>query len=458
MKNVVKFTVSVLALGFAPAVAMAGTCNQTPTCGNDAPAATQDTSCNQTTACGGNQETTTATEGCTLRGPCDLGSDVERNINQQTQFGNIESYSTVSAHEVLNGTEGSATAVGNLMSGSANSVDLYAQYDQATKGNVIADSLVVVDDAHGDTYSNVTAQGNSGQVVGLNNATYTYMQQETLYGKNIFGVNTVSVDRADNIDAVTQVAGNNFNTAVANGYLQNQSGQYNASNTVASTYVEGNTVFGYVNAQSVAAGNSHVTAGQHAEINSEIEQKTYAPVVAETAVSVGIANDAAAISTAYGNNTSITNEWGRVNLSGNQETNDSVTANSEIVLNDWGNTAYADASATGNGVLISNIGDDANLVMAQNNYGNVSATANFMGSSSMGGVGGANSFAVGNTITGFVCAGCNGGSVRMNSLTSQTNYGNVYASTNITGGSSGSLVGSAMAVGNNATFIAKGSN
>jgi hypothetical protein len=440
MKNVVKFTVSLLALGFAPALAVAGTCNQTPTCTE-------------------NQEANvTATEACTLKGPCDLGVAVERNINQQTQFGDVESYSTIAAGESLNGTEGSATAVGNLMSGSANAVDFYVQHDQATKGNVIADSLIVVDDAHGDTLSTVTAQGNSGQVVGLNNATYTYMQQETLYGKNIYGVNTVSVDRADNIDAVTQVAGNNFNTAVANGYLQNRSGQYNASETVASTYVEGNEVFGYVNAQSIAAGNSHVTAGQGAEINSEIEQKTYAPVIAETEVNVGITSNAAAVATAYGNNTSISNEWGQVSLSGVQETNGDVSANSEIYLNDWSETAFADASATGNGVLISNIGQDANLVMAQNNYGNVSSTANFSGSSSMGGVGGANSFAVGNTITGFVCAGCNGGNVRMNSNTSQTNYGNVYASSNVTGGSSGALVGSAMAVGNNATFIAKGSN
>ena len=433
MKHSVKLAASLIALAFAPAFASAGNCN---TCGY----------------VGGEEPVYTGP------GTNPYSAEVQQVINNQLQLGNSIATLNVYANESYEGTTATGTAVGNVVSAKNQGVDMNVESTQSLRGNVSSVNLVDVAFAGGNTISSSVAEGNAGQSLSIAGNAYVKSQQDTIYGTNVTGVSIVNVGASENVASNAQAAGNNWNTAIQHGYLENIAGQYNSSEVSAYSGISAVYNTGAMNSGAVAAGNSNVVVGEASTIQSFVEQKNFGKVDAVSEIYAEYGRDVTSAANAYGNNASVTNKFGYAELGGYQENSNNVYGGSTITLHDWEGSAVSGSTAMGNSALLSNLGSDARLSMGQNNYGNVTSTANLFGSSSQGGVGMATSFAAGNTMTGFTCASCGMADVKMNGYANQSNYGNVTATTNIVAGSAGALIGSATAVGNSATFIAQRTN
>lgn len=376
--------------------------------------------------------------------------------NNQGQYGNVYSKVQLLAGSSANATS-AATGVGSAFSARVLLTGADVTSKQFLGANVDAKSLVNIDQARGLTISTAVAQGNAGQIEACCANIYASAEQIAEYGSNVSATSKVKVKSSDTIVSNAQAAANNFAIASKNGYVESWNGQYNAANVKAVSEVEACCNNGSITSNAVAAGNSNTIVGQGATIYSVVDQKNYGNVSAVSKIHNHSATNNLATATAMGNSATVLNEWGYTQLGGYQENSGAINAQA-IVLNDHFNgSAVAAASAYGNTALLSNVGTDARIDMYQNNFQGAPVTANatLFGSSSTGGVGMASSFAAGNTMTGYTCAACGGGNVKMNGSATQYNYAPVTATTNINMGTSGSIVGSATAIGNSATFIAQ---
>lgn len=397
------------------------------------------------------------TRPCDQTPQCNPGQIV---INDQLQMGDaFANLQVVSAN--ANGGAFSGLAVGNTLSVRAVEENLSLSSNQKLEGNVKALNNIAIDKATGALVSSAVAQGNAGQYEACCANTNASAQQVVTAGKEVTAVSNVKVKSSDTILSNAQAAANNWGSAIKNATTYQWVGQYNAANVNAGAYVDACCNNKEIVAASVAAGNSNSMAGLNATIYSSADQKNYGNVSAQTFIKNNSATNNTGSSSAVGNNVTIANEWGYVNLNGYQENQGAINATTIVLNGDWAGMAVAGASAMGNSALVTNIGSDVDINLVQGNWGGAPITANaiFDGNSSHGGVGMASSYAAGNSITGYSCAGCNpNNSVHVNANTAQYNYSNVTANTYISGSTSGMLVGSATAVGNSATFIAQKGN
>ncbi len=394
---------------------------------------------------------------CDQTPTCNPGQKV---INDQLQFGDTFA-NLVVVSPAAGGGAFSGLAAGNTLSVRAVEENLSISSNQKLDANVISMNNIAIDKVSGALVSTAVAQGNAGQYEACCANTNAGAQQIAVAGNEVTAVSMVKVKGSDSIVSNAQAVANNWGSAIKNAHTNQWVGQYNAANVKAGAYVDACCNNKDLVAASVAAANSNSMAGLNATIYSTVDQKNYANVSAETIIKNNSATNNTGSSSAVANNTTITNEWGYVNLNGYQENLGGVNANTIVLNGDWGGMATAGASAMGNSALVSNIGSDVDINLVQGNWGGapISANATFVGSSSQGGVGMASSYAAGNSITGYSCAGCNpNSSVHVNANSAQYNYSNVSANTYISGATSGMLVGSATAIGNSATYIAQKGN
>ena len=420
MKKSNVIVASLLVLGFIPAAAFAGECNKVPqTCAPEA------------------QES------------------LNQAMNGQMQFSDSIATLHVVANETLNGTTASGLAVGNSVSVRAQELPLNVSNDQRLYGNTRSFNRVEVQNARGLTLSNSTAQGNAGQLEACCANTTVSSQQIAETGTDVVAHSLVRVGSSDVVISNAQAAANNWALASRNGYVENYNGQYSASKVVAVSDVEACCNNDVIMSGAVAAGNTSAVAGENATIYSTVDQKNYGDVGAWSNVKARSATNVTSAANAVGNAAQVKNSFGYAQLDGYQENSGEINANSEVHLGNWSGSAVSGSSAMGNSAILSNIGSDAMVNMTQNNFGGVSSFSGLYGSSAQGGVGSASSFAVGNAITGFTCAACAGGAVKMDGYASQYNYAPVSATTHVNVGSAGSIMASASAIGNSATFIAQ---
>lgn len=382
-------------------------------------------------------------------------NEVSQIVNGQMQFGDSIAVLHVQAANTNEGVTASGLGVGNAFSARGQELGMSISNDQRLYGNVGAFNRVEVQNARGATVSNSVAQGNSGQVEGCCNVVGINSQQIAEDGTSVVAHSLVRLGSSDVVVSNAQAAANNWATAVANGRVENYNGQYSASQVVAVSDVQACCNNDTIASGALAAGNSSAVAGMNSTIYSTVDQKNYGPVGAYSNVRARSATNVTSAANATGNNALVKNEWGYAELNGYQENSGEVNANSEVHLGNWSGYANSGTSAMGNSALLSNVGSDASVNMTQNNFGGVSAFSGLYGSSAQGGVGAASSFAAGNMVTGYTCAACAGGGVKMDGYSNQYNYGAVTATTHINVGSAGMVMGSATAIGNSATFIAQ---
>ena len=135
-----------------------------------------------------------------------------------------------------------------------------------------------------------------------------------------------------------------------------------------------------------------------------------------------------------------------------QSNTGAVNASAQQTLNSWYGTAANSAYGVGNSTLVSNAGSYTGLSSEQSNGADITVSSAVY-SASGGGAGGdvvSNATGVGNAVSAYACASCNG---TISAHNKQTNSGTVKVSnTETTEGLSGSVSGVASAVGNTASY------
>src|SRR5262249_18566634 len=109
----------------------------------------------------------------------------------------------------------------------------------------------------------------------------------------------------------------------------------------------------------------------------------------------------------------------------------------------------------GNAANVSNVGSDTQISVEQQNDGAVGAYAAVAGQGGDTAI--ATSAAYGNVISGGLCAMCSSdGAPSLNAQSTQTNSGPVSAPTTIVSRGARNIMGSAVAIGNAATYGVNG--
>ena len=249
-----------------------------------------------------------------------------------------------------------------------------------------------------------------------------------------------------------------FSGWTTNGATAGFAGQYNGAAINSNSIVEACCNDISVTSGSVAAANSARWGGETATIYADVDQKNYADVNATSSVAIDSGTNVTSAAAAGGNLAEIQNKWGYAQMNGYQENNNAINASSVVQLGDWGGYAVSGANSIGNSALVSNLGSDVTMSMSQYNNGDVNSFASLQGNSSRGGVGAVSSMATGNAMTGYACASCGEGSVKVEGYANQINNGAVNAGTFVNVGTAGPISASATAIGNSATFIAQRSH
>lgn len=388
--------------------------------------------------------------------PAIASADTSRHnvLNGQVQLNDVFSTLNVqmgAAHNV----SGTNLAAGNNMAAKTVERDMTVQSNQSLDGNVGANTLISAGSARGVTLSTSVAHGNAAQVEGCCASTFVESVQSTAGGRTIDGNSVVRLGSSDTVVSAAQSTANTFGSWTANGYTNGFAGQTNRATVNANSVVEVCCNNDSLTSGAVAAANSARWGGESATVYANMDQKNYANVQGTSLVQAHSGTNVTSAAAAGGNLAEIQNKYGYVQLDGFQGNEGNVTSASVVRLGEWGGFAVSGANSVGNSALVSNLGSDATMSVMQNNFGQVNAFASLEGNSSRGGVGVVSSMATGNAITGFACASCGNGAVKMEGYTSQMNYGAVTANTFVGVGTAGPITASATAIGNTATFIAQ---
>lgn len=228
--------------------------------------------------------------------------------------------------------------------------------------------------------------------------------------------------------------------------------QTNHSAVRASALIVGNRNTHNADALALAAGNSASFSGEQTPMNSYVTQTNNGYVSARSFVKLRGANNIKSLASASGNSIVQTNSFNKSKLVGAQINKNAVYAYAGAALGAWSGTANLASEAYGNSALTSNKGADIQINLTQVNSAPITARTEFSGV--RGGVVNASSLAVGNSFSAFTCPVCKSGySPSISGALTQINSGRVRAFTNVNAASAGKITASAIAIGNNASFI-----
>ena len=206
-------------------------------------------------------------------------------------------------------------------------------------------------------------------------------------------------------------------------------------------------------ADATASSNSATISGYTTTVlNSTHQIANGSNVTAAVDLYAGYAGDAIGSATAAANTLTIANEFGYVQTGATQRSTADVTAQSYVTLGgDFAGIAAASAYGVGNAAAVSNFGSDIVVNIDQDNAGMVGAYAAVAGQGGDEAV--ASSTAYGNVISAGLCVTCTSeGIPSLNAQSAQVNSGPIYASSVIQTPGARNVAGSAVAIGNAATY------
>ena len=210
-------------------------------------------------------------------------------------------------------------------------------------------------------------------------------------------------------------------------------------------YTAGSAVFSAIGtSNNVTATGTYGSAVTVTANQSMTGTRTQASVHA----GAGNAQDITGQATTVGNNVSVQNEGNCLSVITNQ--NNEAYTKAEVNLSSfWFGSASANAYGVGNSVLAGNIGQQVVINNTQTNSGGgIEVQSTFAGDLGYDAYSAAT--AIGNAITGFACASCDG---RMTVTNSQTNSAEVGAfGVSAVTTSARSVTGLSSATGSSATF------
>jgi hypothetical protein len=353
---------------------------------------------------------------------------------------------------------GQADALGNTLSVDYTTGSVNVTNDQSVSTSGQAESVVNVDIATQGASSNATAIANSATITTCCGNITSDSTQFVGAGIEIGAVSNLNVTNwAMNPSTSALAVGNAISTQTWYGTsLTSIIDQKNQAGIKSEAFIDGGGLLAdSATVVSTAIANTGFAGGEQTTTIVDVDQFSHGPIVqALGGVNSPNVEDVFVATTATGNNFSIENSFGFVQSDVYQEQAAYVRAQTDVSVGNWENNNAATSYAVGNSNLTSNIGSDIFLTNVQLNVGGgVEAVTNYAGGSS-GGVGGADtqlvsSAAIGNAVSGYLCGNCGGGITASNT---QTNSATVTSTTNITSGNGGTIVGTASAVGNSATY------
>ena len=347
-----------------------------------------------------------------------------------------------------------AVATGNTFTGSSIVSNLDVQTTQSLSGSASAVGRVNVGSNSGaSTILSTNTTGNESQSNVLGGAALTGASTQTVGAVNILalgeynGPNAQTSNLANNVQAVANSQTYGLTAATSN-VSTNQSSaaitQADAGLTLG--YTEGTALISAVATSNNITAASANTSSQSLNLTQSVTgQRTQATVNANAGNAQTLVGQADAI----GNNISITNTTGPLNVVTNQNNAGYVQAQSVVTSYEFG-TAQSNAYGVGNSVMAGNQGQAVTIDNTQVNSGDGVVVQASFGSGAGGYDSASSAVAMGNAITGYVCTTCGG---KMTVTNRQTNSADVAASgvVNVTAASR-TATATASATGNTASF------
>jgi hypothetical protein len=382
--------------------------------------------------------------------------------NTQTQNGALTSGQTLDVVENYGLLNVTADTAGNLYSGGTESVDAVVTSTQNNFGALDA-SITVTGTNTGapelslgtPTYIQATATVNSLTWNGKNAAYTAIDAQQDNQGASVYAgaqINAPNNSLYESVEVNTIAVANHQAYEVANGRLDIHAGQTSSGEVRAAT----GAVVVYSpspNLYTATAINNDLTSysADRGSQEAVIAQQVQGPTESYVSLNGGNVWDAAIVSSATANNINIANAGGSLVASASQVQDGEVKATAVQTQYEY-STATTQADAIGNSAAFNNSDIYVRLDLEQISNGGVSSEADttlYNGYDAY-----IDASAIGNQIVGSACAQCG---ADLGATSNQVNNSHVssVANTSVTG-SNRSIVATARAVGNSATYYATG--
>lgn len=359
------------------------------------------------------------------------------------------------ALDVVTATSGVSavtTTTGNGISGSVVGGNLGFTNNQTMNGASVAQTDVRIGANAGNRLAVTTAATGNTSDTGVVNGVVQGVNTQAVGDTEINARTLIRGDNAQVRDATvaTQAIANSQGIGVTHGSVGVRANQWNEAEVSADgganwKYAPGTSVY-----SATATGNNLTSVGVNGSAAALIVgQHNYADTVtANQYATYANSQTTSTQATAVGNNGSISNQIGLLDVENAQENRAYVGAEASTDSYQFG-SASVSAYGVGNSVLAGETGSEIRFDNTQSNTsGGVEAIASFNGHD--GYDASVTATAVGNAATAYACSQCGG---VMSVANSQTNDADVSARTYTTiGGPARQVVGVSTATGNTASF------
>ena len=382
--------------------------------------------------------------------------------NNQDQVGAVSSVQTLNVVENDGLTQAQGAATGNAMMGGNQNVDATLHSTQIVRGTIRAVAEVNGTNTGAEdlslgtpVYITTRAVGNYGAFVADQgnlsaNTTQTATADAVIATSAINAPNNAIYISGEG-NATTEV--NHMAYEVTNGRLDSTAVQ--TSDTDAKS--NASAIVHYSpspNAYNANATNNYYGSysGDRGSQEHTVTQTANGDTMARSEVFGGNMWDVASSATAVANNNNLQNQGGSLVVDNHQVQNGAVQAQSVVQSYEYG-SAYASATGIGNQLAA---GDNDIYVRIDNDQvssGGVDVSASFDGTSGYDGYVSAD--ATGNQALAYACAECR---ADMGVNSNQVNNSDVNATATATVGQGRSIVSTARATGNSATYYVSGSS
>ncbi|MEI7931680.1 MAG: holdfast anchor protein HfaD, partial [Alphaproteobacteria bacterium] len=374
-------------------------------------------------------------------------------LNGQIQLGDVFATQTLDVVNVTGTSTMITPATGNAFSGSVVvGSDAVVTSTQSLRANVTTNATMNVTGSSGTTSISTASTGNSGEANIFDGGHLTGTTTQTVGAFNVTALGDYHADlaQADSVVSSSQAIGSSQGYGVEGSTAVVSVNQSSAALTQADgggnlQYTAGSVVFSALGtSNNVTAVGTYGSAVTVTANQSMTGQRTQASVF----TGAGNAQDITAQATTTGNNISVSNQGPYLEVNASQTNTAYTKAEANLSSFEFG-SASSIAYGVGNSVMAGNIGSQVILRNTQvNSGGGIEVISGFTGDTGYDAY--STATAVGNAVTGFACAACEG---RMNVTNSQTNSAEVGALGGVAIGTSArSVSGVAAATGNTATF------
>ncbi len=372
--------------------------------------------------------------------------------NAQYQSGDAAAQTQV---EIGTASDVGATAIasGNVVAAVSDDADAALDNSQHMDGAVNAETDALVWSASGAVAVTAAAVAN-GATANSANGDLAVTSEQRAHGDARAATHFAGGSAGDAATSAS-ASGNVTAISVEYGELRLRSLHESTGAVSASAEADHCCVGGQAISAAIASANNLSVAGATATLLTVTAQRATGSAAARVDLYAGYAADASGNAAANANAVTIDNEWGYVNARIDQDSAANVTADSYVTLGgDFLGFASAGAYGVGNQAIVSNVGGDTVLDVAQSNAGEIAANAALAGED--GDMALASSAAYGNSLSASLCAYCDANVPSLTANSQQANSGNVIAAAAIEAPSAATIAATATAIGNAATFQVRG--